>query len=215
MKVSDAILPQGQPPELLDLLDQIIAILNNGRYQLRVIEEEPDFVNSKGEMLIQVSEDGATKKLWFFDGEVWNSITFDADTNTLPAATIVGEVRIWAGATASPPSGWLICNGAAASRTTYADLFAVIGTTYGVGDGSTTFNLPDCADRFIMGVGAAVGALGVSGGDLTGTGAVLRTADASDSAGTQPDGTDGSTESSNTHTHKYPKYLSMNYIIKT
>lgn len=40
------------------------------------------------------------------------------------------------------PTGWLICNGNAVSRTTYANLFAVIGTTYGVGDGSTTFNLP-------------------------------------------------------------------------
>lgn len=83
MKVSDAILPQGQPPEILDLLDQIIAILNNGRYQLRVIEEEPDFENSQGEMLIQVSEDGVTKKLWFFDGTVWNSIAFNSDGGAL------------------------------------------------------------------------------------------------------------------------------------
>ncbi|MCW8965596.1 MAG: phage tail protein [Candidatus Pacearchaeota archaeon] len=46
------------------------------------------------------------------------------------------------GAGASVPSGYLECDGSAVSRTTYADLFAVIGTTYGVGDGSTTFNLP-------------------------------------------------------------------------
>lgn len=44
-----------------------------------------------------------------------------------------------------PPSGWLLCNGAAVSRTTYAVLFAAIGTTFGVGDGSTTFNLPTLA----------------------------------------------------------------------
>lgn len=44
----------------------------------------------------------------------------------------------------SAPSGWLICDGSAVSRTDYADLFAQIGSTYGDGDGSSTFNLPDC-----------------------------------------------------------------------
>lgn len=47
----------------------------------------------------------------------------------------------------SVPTGFLECNGAAVSRTTYATLFGVIGTTWGVGDGSTTFNLPDFADK--------------------------------------------------------------------
>jgi len=51
----------------------------------------------------------------------------------------------------SPPTGWLECDGAAVSRTTYADLFAVTGTTFGVGDGSTTFNLPDLRGEFIRG----------------------------------------------------------------
>lgn len=52
----------------------------------------------------------------------------------------VGTVKAFAGST--PPDGWLFCDGAQISRTTYAALFAVIGTTYGAGDGSTTFNLP-------------------------------------------------------------------------
>lgn len=51
----------------------------------------------------------------------------------------------------TPPAGWLLCYGQAISRTTYADLFAVIGTTFGVGDGSTTFNLPDFRGR--VGIG--------------------------------------------------------------
>jgi microcystin-dependent protein len=51
---------------------------------------------------------------------------------------------------ASIPSGFLECNGAAVSRSTYAGLFAVIGTTYGVGDGSTTFNVPDLTDRTVV-----------------------------------------------------------------
>lgn len=56
-------------------------------------------------------------------------------------------------ASSTTPSGYLLCNGAAVSRTTYAALFAVIGTTYGAGDGSTTFNLPDLVGRVIQGTG--------------------------------------------------------------
>lgn len=51
----------------------------------------------------------------------------------------------------NPPSGWLICDGRAVSRTTYSDLFKVIGTTYGNGDGKNTFNLPNLINRFIEG----------------------------------------------------------------
>ena len=61
----------------------------------------------------------------------------------------VGSVIAFAGS--SSPAGWLLCNGSAVSRETYADLFAVIGTTYGSGDGSTTFNLPNLTDKFIQG----------------------------------------------------------------
>jgi len=53
--------------------------------------------------------------------------------------------------TTTAPTGWLLCNGAAVSRSTYATLFAVIGTTYGVGNGSTTFNVPNTVDKFIRG----------------------------------------------------------------
>jgi microcystin-dependent protein len=49
------------------------------------------------------------------------------------------------------PTGYLLCDGAAISRTTYSDLFGIVGTTYGVGDGSTTFNLPDLRGRVIAG----------------------------------------------------------------
>jgi len=52
----------------------------------------------------------------------------------------------------SAPSGWFLCYGQAVSRTTYAALFTAIGTTYGTGDGSTTFNLPDLRGRTIAGV---------------------------------------------------------------
>ena len=61
----------------------------------------------------------------------------------------VGSYIQFAGSQA--PEGFLVCNGGAISRTTYSALFAVIGTTYGSGDGSTTFNLPNLTDRFLQG----------------------------------------------------------------
>ncbi len=54
-------------------------------------------------------------------------------------------------AMSAAPSGWLDCNGSAVSRTTYSNLFSAIGTTFGNGDGSTTFNVPDLRGEFIRG----------------------------------------------------------------
>jgi microcystin-dependent protein len=80
----------------------------------------------------------------------------------------VGALMPYAGATA--PDGWLLCNGQTPSRTTYANLFAVIGTTYGAGDGST-FGLPDPRGRAVIGVGTGTGltarALTATGGAET------------------------------------------------
>jgi microcystin-dependent protein len=61
-------------------------------------------------------------------------------------AVFPGMIADHGGPTA--PTGWLACDGQGVSRTTYADLFAAIGTTWGAGDGSTTFNVPDLRDRF-------------------------------------------------------------------
>lgn len=60
-----------------------------------------------------------------------------------------GMVQYFANSTV--PTGWLMCDGSAVSRTTYADLFSAISTVYGTGDGSTTFNLPDLRGQFIRG----------------------------------------------------------------
>ena len=70
---------------------------------------------------------------------------------TIPAGTI----SAYAGSTA--PSGYLECNGSQQSRTTFADLFSVISTTYGTGDNSTTFNLPDLRGEFIRGLDSSRG----------------------------------------------------------
>jgi microcystin-dependent protein len=69
------------------------------------------------------------------------------------------------------PTGFLLCNGTAISRTTYSALFNVIGTTYGTGDGSTTFNLPDLRGRVAVGLGQGAGltnrVLAAKGGEET------------------------------------------------
>jgi microcystin-dependent protein len=83
-------------------------------------------------------------------------------TNTTQLATTAfvlansnptGGIMMWSTGTA--PTGWLLCAGAAVSRSTYAALFAVIGTTFGAGDGTTTFNLPNYTNRFPYGTTVA------------------------------------------------------------
>jgi len=66
----------------------------------------------------------------------------------------LGTIQPWAAPSASPiPNGWALCDGQAISRTTFSDLFTLISTTYGVGDGSTTFNVPDLRGRTGIGLG--------------------------------------------------------------
>jgi len=83
----------------------------------------------------------------------------------------VAVVQAYAGSSA--PSGWLLCYGQAVSRTTYANLFAVVSTTYGTGDGSTTFNLPDLRGRAVFGVdnmgGSAASRVTNGNSGITGT----------------------------------------------
>ena len=77
-----------------------------------------------------------------------------------------GVVLPYAGSSA--PSSWLLCDGSAVSRTTYADLFAAISTTYGTGDGTTTFNLPDLTGRIPAGKEATATRLTSGGGGVDG-----------------------------------------------
>jgi microcystin-dependent protein len=72
-----------------------------------------------------------------------------------------GGLMMWP--TVSPPTGFLLCNGSAVSRTTYAALFAVLGSTFGSGDGINTFNLPDYRNRTAIGAGGLYAA-GANGG---------------------------------------------------
>jgi microcystin-dependent protein len=102
---------------------------------------------------------GSGAAVWEAQKAIWH-------TGTLP---MVGVVTMYAGSAA--PAGWLLCNGAEVSRTTYADLFALIGTYYGAGNGSTTFNLPDLRGLAPIGAGQGSGltnrGLGAKGGAET------------------------------------------------
>ncbi len=109
--------------------------------------------------------------------------SFENTCDVVPAARFTGGVS----------KGWLYCDGAEISRTTFAALFTEIGTTHGVGDGSTTFNLPDLRGRFLlgrddMGSDAAAGRTGstfegVDGETLGATGGKVTVVDASKSHG--------------------------------
>ena len=98
---------------------------------------------------------------------VMTAPTAAAGTNTTQLATtafvtqnavLTGALLMWP--TSSAPTGYLSCDGTAVSRTTYAALFAVVSTTFGTGDGSTTFNLPNYTNR--MPYGTTIGATGGS-----------------------------------------------------
>ena len=92
----------------------------------------------------------ATVSLLATVGDLAASQTAGGISALLPSGTILP----FGGASA--PTGWLLCNGATISRTTYANLFAAISTAHGSGDGSTTFHLPDLRGRFMRGVDGAV-----------------------------------------------------------
>lgn len=92
-----------------------------------------------------------------------------AVTNGNPVGTIIAYA-----ANGDIPKGYLPCNGAAVSRATYAALFEVIGTLYGEGDGSTTFNLPDLTDRFLEGSSTAGNYVSAGLPNITGTSSLFR-----------------------------------------
>lgn len=89
----------------------------------------------------------------------YNVDSTDGSLRTVAGATVyadcpVGAILPYAGVTAALPVGWMICAGQALSRTTYKELFMNIGTSFGVGDGATTFNIPDLRECVPVGAGS-------------------------------------------------------------
>ena len=103
-----------------------------------------------------------TEQVMVVDAGVLKKVTTQGLRDyALVGAIPVGAVIDFAGPTA--PDGWFLCQGQAISRATYSVLLGAIGTYYGGGDGSTTFNLPDCRGRVIAGVDAGAGRIGDPG----------------------------------------------------
>lgn len=151
------------------------------------------------------------------DGQIFGNYTYDSGVavwratpqvaSGLPAGTIVQ----WPGAVA--PTSWLICDGSAVSRSTYASLFAAIGTQYGSGDGSTTFNLPNLKGRVAVGLDASqteFNTLGEVGGAKTHTLTTSEMPSHTHTGTTSSDGAhthtfSGTTSTDGAHTHTYFK----------
>ena len=95
----------------------------------------------------------------------YNDLRDDVATvldSSVPVATVV----LWAGNSGNLNTGWLVCDGSAISRSTYSVLYSKQGNTFGAGNGSTTFNLPDMRDRFVVGAGSSY-SQNSKGGDNT------------------------------------------------
>jgi len=129
-----------------------------------------------------------------------------------------GEIRMWAGAIADTPSAWLHCDGSEISRNTYVDLYTNIGTAYGVGDGSTTFNIPDSKNRFI--VGAKQDSSGVAKSNLEGSlnknGGSLTQPPTTSNAPQNGNCNSGPNQNRTPHSHTFtPPFVAFTYMIKT
>lgn len=111
-------------------------------------------------VLVQIPTYLCSMFSWMFNEDG----TFTEEFKSIASDLSPGDLK-WS-ASSVVKMGWLYCNGQAVSRTTYAALFAEIGTTYGAGDGSTTFGIPDMRGFFMMGVSATYPA-GTTGGAAT------------------------------------------------
>ena len=151
------------------------------------------------------------------DGQVFGNYVYDsavgvwrASVNAVPGLP-AGTILQWPSNTA--PANWVFCDGSALSRTAYASLFAAIGTSYGAGDGSTTFNVPDFRGKFPVGksTDTEFNTLGETGGSKTiqGYGSGTATGYGLTYSSSMSSTTDGTTA------QNLPPYNVVNFIIKT
>lgn len=127
----------------------------------------------------ELSVDTQTEALIVHDGSTAGGF------EVVPSGSIIAF-----GGAAAPDAGWLLCDGSDVNRTTYARLFAAIGTAYGTGNGSTTFGLPDLRDRVLLGKGTNNSTLGTETGSTAASSVITN---ATNNTGT---GTTGSTTNS-------------------
>lgn len=120
--------------------------------------QDDDFATGINSCLAKDGSNAATGNLNLNGNKIVSlaSGTSNTDaTNVAQLNALIPAGSVITTAASAAPTGWLLCDGTAVSRTTYATLFASIGTVYGAGDGSTTFNVPDLRRRTPTGVGAS------------------------------------------------------------
>ncbi len=89
--------------------------------------------------------------------------TITGDGSGLSHTVPTGAIIMWSGLGSNVPTGYLLCDGSAVSRTTYATLFGIITISHGLGDGSSTFNIPNLIDRFVVGANTSSGDISYPG----------------------------------------------------
>ncbi len=139
-----------------DSQDEVLGVKQSKKFDFSTIVKKSDVVNddTTGGSDVPSSADVAVTHGTEIDANTANIATNTGDILALQTAVLFSGVLIpWP--SSSIPSGWLDCDGSAISRTTYSNLFAQIGTTWGIGDGSTTFNLPDLQGAYLRGVGTS------------------------------------------------------------
>lgn len=151
----------GSAPDASAMLD--VKSTTKGFLPPRLTQQQRTAIPGAATGLLVYQTDGMTG-YYFFDGASW--VQLNAGTTE---STLAGIIQQFGGTSA--PTGYFICDGSAVSRTTYSSLFAAIGTSYGAGDGSTTFNLPDLRGRVAVGksTDTEFDAMGETGGAKTHT----------------------------------------------
>lgn len=144
-----------------------VQTVSTGEYAYRIIDSQVWKYNTSWNFYYAIGGSEFSDNEFLIKNESDNTKTFSFDASLIPTNTkniykvpntsgtflissdLTGIVIAYASSTV--PDGFLECDGSAISRTTYSELFAIIGTTYGIGDGSTTFNIPDLRGEFIRG----------------------------------------------------------------
>jgi len=175
--VINTYLPNASPfTQLPPLPENYIWIGNGAGITAALLEQNPDVSTLRSQLASELPGADGSRLVGYYDA-------INAAPQTVQAflANIVsfiqaqvaaqlfqpGDMKIYAGGTVQ--DGWLLCDGAAISRSTYANLFAVIGTAWGVGNGTTTFNIPDFRRRTPVGSGGSgTGTLGSTTGSVGG-----------------------------------------------
>lgn len=164
------LMPFGNGPDAFNRVRQTVeamaaAMCNSCVANLSSSVLEADYFDTGFDETVPETCDKLTVYITDGSNEIYEAIVLDPDapdpldritnwflvyTESGVTGTMTGEMRMYSGSSA--PSGWLLCDGSAVSRSTYSTLFALISTDFGVGNGTTTFNIPDMRGRVPMGV---------------------------------------------------------------